>query len=85
MTAAGAIKGNIKAYVEAKRIARTQKLIANEGSYVLGYMAKVQIKSEFPKEMSCTYLGSFVGELWLAFQHEPLPRAERVAKQDTRG
>ena len=41
-TAAGAIKGNIKANVEAKRIERTQKLIANEGSYVLGYIANVQ-------------------------------------------
>jgi hypothetical protein len=85
MTAAGAIKGNINANVEAKRIARTQKLMANEGSYVLGYIANLQIKSEFPKGMSRTYLGSFVGELWHAFQHEPLPRAERVAKRDTRG
>jgi hypothetical protein len=42
MTAAGAIKGNINAKVEAKRIARTQKLMANEGSYVLGYIANVQ-------------------------------------------
>ena len=42
MTAAGAIKGNINASVEAKRIARTQKLMANEGSYVLGYIANVQ-------------------------------------------
>lgn len=42
MTAAGAIKGNIKANVEAEMIARTQKLMANEGSYVLGYIANVQ-------------------------------------------
>ena len=42
MTTAGAIKGNMKANVEAKRIARTQEPIANEGSYVLGYIASVE-------------------------------------------
>ena len=42
MKAAGEIKGNINANVEAKRIARTQKPMAKEGSYVLGYIANVQ-------------------------------------------
>ena len=87
MTAAGAIKGNINANVEANRIARTQKPMANEGSYVLGYIANFQhqIRVSERNVMYITYLGNFVGELWHAFRHERLPRAERVAKQDMQG
>jgi fructose-1,6-bisphosphatase len=72
--------------VEAKRIASTQEPIANEGSYVLGYIASVEHQNQsFQKEYQCAYLGSFVEELRRAFQNEPLPRVEEVAKPDMQG
>ena len=85
MTAAGAIKGNINAKVEAKRIARTQKPMANEGSYVLGYIANVQTSNQsFRKECHVHTSEVLSGSYGMLFSTNHCPELKGLQKQTRR-